>query len=405
MEGLDVKTDEAIKVEITENITKSKSQDDQTVTIAADSTANKPQTIQYDKRFTEWSWNEVHHWIMKDPNRFAWASWRFPTGCLSNLQLTGKQLLKTTPGTLAKAWNIPMHCARNLRTEALQIEASVKAKEQSKSCCKRMFKSKAIIMISLFFQIILCWTPIWDIITDILTIILYFNSDDSVSGLISIIILVYAFRNQLVFFSMMATEDMDDELPNPCMYMCTGIPKIDMLLLIPYFGPALACTRQQALDDLKDKDISYDKLPIACCFSFLFAGICSECCMISFGVCAGPVIVIVVVLKRFWINIQNMATICKGEIITIEAEQKHRGNKSMFILLKFVEAITEALPQLALQTYVFINSETYSDKKALILFCFSIALSVISLIKLIYQIISKWVDILEAMEREVYDPE
>ena len=365
----------------------------------------KVTTTGYTKRVKEWTYSEVVEWIMINPKRFGQIHRAVRTEKMDTFKLNGKKLLKTSPGTIARKWDVALGYARNIRKEALLIDKTVKRQEfdSNHSCLKKLRHSKILLIVGLIGQIVLCWTPMFDIITDVITIILYFDSGDSDFGIISSIILIYAFRNQLIFCALIAGGDLENELVNPMSLMCTGIPKIDVFLLIPYIGPSLACSRQLALDDIEDKDIDPKDLPGTACVSFLCVGICSECCMTCMGVCSGPFIVFGVLCARCWINIQTLKTLIKGDVVSVEDEEEHRENKSMFILLKFVEAFTEALPQLGLQTYVFFTRETYNSSNALTLFCFSIALSTISLIKLIYQMVTKWVDILEAMERQLWD--
>ena len=261
----------------------------------------------------------------------------------------------------------------------------------SQTLYERVTHSKCYIFTNLFAQILLSWTPIWDVVTDILTIILYYSNNDTYWATISLIIVLYSMRNQSIFYALTITKSAS--CFNPITWISEGNVFTNLMLLVPYFGVTINCgIIKPEFGNGDDGSLNRWDFLWPCC-AFLCVGPLFEVFVFTLGAVIGVFVVLLMVFHKFLMNVLAIKKLCKGQIIT-----KDDDIEAVLLILKCLEAFTESLPQLVLQAYVFMTTEVYSNRQELILFILSIIFSSISLIRIVYKIITQWWALIWAFE-------
>ena len=288
--------------------------------------------------------------------------------------------------------------------------------QDTQPCYKRFYDSKPLQLIKELLLLTICLSPLCDLATDIITIYLYFDTNNPTWFTISVILLSYSLRTQFVFCMIVGPSQAVHAI-DPRFYLASPKKPFNLLLFIPYFGASILCTRSCTVTlyadtgDITTKEVTevdwseFDikNFILACC-----CAIFSECCFVSFGIIASPIVVIYVVAKKFmnhFINIMEMCNcITSGDYNGKKSQDKDKGldsDESMFIMLTLAQALTEALPQLILQCFIFMTQNIYTDTNSVILFTLSVTMSIVSLLKLIYKMIANREDVINSFTIEV----
>jgi len=252
-------------------------------------------------------------------------------------------------------------------------------------------------IIQTFVFYVMSLVPLCDLIIDIGTIILYYNSTEyhTVHQAFSYICLVFIFlstRSYLVSF--IATSEI---------YASKLFPDSNLLnrmsYCVPFIGSFVAIHCSDNNQSTTTKITIYRVCRWFCVESF-----------IMIGVVFTPFIMIYVMLRNYYfISLQlyiglksfksNQLTQNRIHEIYLALKTEYEKNHQQNTLLKFCQVIFESMPQLIFQSYVFVTFQNvYEDWETELIYVSSVCIKFLAIFRLGYVLFENWDNLCDAIE-------
>lgn len=243
-------------------------------------------------------------------------------------------------------------------------------------------------IIQTFVFYVMTSIPLCDLIIDIVTIVLFYNSTEyhAVHQTISCICTIFIFlstRSYLVSF--IATSQISSKF----------FPDSNLVIRMSYCVPFVGSFISNCCSENNESATTYITIYRVCRW------FCVESFMII-GVVFTPFIMIHLMLRNYYfISLQlyvglksfNSNQPVQNNIheIYLSLKSQHEKNHQQNTLLKFCEVILESIPQLIVQSCVFITFQNvYDDSEAELLYVLSVCVKFLAIFRTGYVLFENW---------------